>query len=369
MVTVKYEVTTGAGEDSIGKSELLSMTALRAILRSIAGIHCHKFSTSTFSLVGKTSNELAPASIGNGLSQAVIMQHTVGIDVFHTDHPKLAHNLMRKLVGKVRPSVSDAFMDMGYNLLGFSSFRCSLVQLRQLPLSLSQSLLASPEEARIGNSFASRERSKGFQTNINPNGFFGLWQRAIRYFSGQTDKPFTSRRSLNGTGANISCCPMNDSLDIPNLGESDAIILKRESKLRIGKAIIPTSAFETGIAWLLTCFYSSKERFESKVNPHSHILKDLGVDIGKALSSLFQLGYRNCLGVVIQGFLFLFPSVLAFLKQVVVEPVTLIQCRLHQMFLVRSRIEAILEGFKHQLYYSLIEDSIQGEDSGLSSAT
>jgi len=369
MVTVNYEVTTRTSEDSIGKSELLSMTASRAILRSIAGIHRHELPTSTFSLVGKTSNELAPASIGNRLSQAVIMQHTARIDVFYTDDPKLAHNLMRKLVGKVRPSIGDTLMDMSHNLFSPSSLRCSLVQPGQLSLSPSQSFLVYPEEAGIGDSFTSRERSERFQSNINSNSLFGLWQRAIRPFRGQTDKPFTSRCSLNGTDVNSSYCPMNFSFDIANLRKGDNIVSRREAKLRIGKAIIPTSAFEAWITSLLTCFNPPEEGLKCQINPHSYILEDLGVDIRKTISFLFQFGYRNCLGVVIQGFLFLLPSVFAFLKQVVIQPATFIQCRTHQMFLVRSRIETILECFKHHLYYSLIGDLIQGEDSGLSSAT
>lgn len=365
MVTVNYEVTTRTSEDSIRESELLPMPASGAILRSIGGVHCHELPTSTFSLVGKTGNELAPTSIGNRLSQAVIMQHTVGIDVFHADDPELIHNPMRELVGKVRPSIGDTLMDIGHNLFSPSSLWYSLIEQRQLPLSLSQSPLVCPEETGIGDSFPSGERSKGFQSHIDTDCPIRLAQRLIGNLAAKAHKPFASSTPAYIAGLDITDDrSVQDSLNVPDLRKHDVLIVQGESSLRVSEAVIPPSTSKAGIAGLFACLNPPEESFERQVNTDCHVLQDLAVDQAKGRALLFQDWNRHCLGMIVQGFLPRFPGVLALFQKIVVEPAALIQSCLQKMLLFGAWIDSVLECFKHHLYYSLIGALFQEEEAG-----
>lgn len=137
-------------------------------------------------------------------------------------------------------------------------------------------------------------------------------------------------------------------IDGPNLGHDHAIIM-RDGKTRLGEreTIVSITASKARVSWGVTSLHSTEKRLESQVNTYSHILQDLGMNAFKGGSLLFE--YRQALDLVIQGkpFAFLFPTLTAFLKQMVIEPATFFQNSTQLAGLLFGWVYPILKHFKH----------------------
>jgi len=351
MVSVENQPTTRTLVFSLGEGHLLPMPTLGAILRCVSRVYSDKLSTSVSSFVGKKCCKLSPGSIRDALGKAVVVNHTVDIQVFNSYDAEAINNTPAILVGKVRPSVRNTLVDMCNYLPPFTSGRSAFCFFGQSSLCLRQRLIIFSKEARVSNSLSSGQGSKAFQSDIDAHSFTRFWERLGFHFTSKGYKPLASACEPNTTGFDIALNrAMDDCLHCADLGQSDTIGIDRISTLGIGKAIIPTCSTKTRIARLFARLYPSKESLETEIDSHCHILQHLTMNGCKGRAFLLQRS--EGINLVIHGkrlFSF-FPSGLSLLQKMIVKPAALIQSVLHSSALACRGIESVAKSYLMHKY-------------------
>ncbi len=337
------------------------MTA-RAALRSAIGIDCNELSASFFRFTRECIEELSPTGISNRFSKVMIAEHPIDIKLLNGDNAKGINQFSGFLVNKVVSPVSDAFVDTADNLFRLASFRCPLIQLRQLSLTLSQSLLISSEKAGVGNLLSNREGSESLQSHVNAHRRIGWWQWLRFVFRGEAGVPLIILPS-DGAGADFAeGLAVHSNFHITHLGQVETAI-DMKSKLGIGEAVIPIIPLEAGIARLLPSLHSPEKSTEGFVKSVSHILKNLGVDIAETRALYFKLGDALALLEIGKRFLLFLPSILTLLKKLVIKPAAFIKLGLQKIGLVLGGIKSVFKSFLHNKYYILKEGGCQSDSS------
>jgi hypothetical protein len=139
--------------------------------------------------------------------------------------------------------------------------------------------------------------------------------------------------------------------------------IKGKPKLSVGETIVSAVPLESGIARGLPSLHSPKESTKCLVQPVSHILKNLGVDVVKTGAFLFKLSDSLALFEIRKRFSFLLPSISTFFKQLVIQPATFIKLGLQKISLMLGGIESIFKGFVHYKDYILNEGGCQADSS------
>jgi hypothetical protein len=98
----------------------------------------------------------------------------------------------------------------------------------------------------------------------------------------------------------------------------------------------------------LTCTHATEKRRHGQVHPHRHVLQDLAMHIGKTGALLLQVRQGAVLLVQTGAITRLLIRLLAFVKEVVIQPTTFLKRGFHSRLLGRSRIQAVLESFMHR---------------------
>ncbi len=279
----------------------------------------------------------------------MIVNHAIDFQVFHTDDSEAINDLATVLVREVVPFERDALMDTGHHFALVVPLTCALLRFGEFTLRLRQRLLFFAKEAGILNFFSSRERGEGLEPDIYAD-LFGTLRQALRLaFNGETHVPFAGTPPLNGAGLDLALDgTMIDHLDRADFREGyTAIMGDTEAALRIGETVVAMLATKAGIAGFLACFHTPKEGFEGQVNTYSDILQDLGVDMFKGGTLLFQYLERVVLLIARKTLALLLIGALALLKQMVIEPATLVKCFTEQSLLFLRRVNSILEHFMH----------------------
>ncbi len=74
---------------------------------------------------------------------------------------------------------------------------------------------------------------------------------------------------------------MDNCFDDPYFGKGNGVFVTGKTELGISKAVVSVPALESRVTRLFSCFYPSKEGFESEVDSYSDVLKNLGIDCFK----------------------------------------------------------------------------------------
>jgi len=306
--------------------------------------------TSLFRFVLDALSKLSPSYITNASihTTPVTIHHVLDLQLLDSNDAKLVNQLPCFLVDKVMPPVSYPFVDTGYDFLGLSSLRRSLIQFRQLSLSFNQRLPIYLKETRVWNFLTCRKSGEGGQPNIDAHGRIAFRQWLSGTFNSKTNIPFAGRL-YNRTGLDI---PKDGSMEFgfntSYLSELKAALFSCEPKLSIGKTIVSVIALKARVAgFLLSCLHPPEEALEALIQPISYILKYLGVGIFQARALRFKFRYPLALFEIRKPFLSLFPTIPAFLKQLIIEPTTFIKLTLKQSGLMFSRVESVFKGFIH----------------------
>ncbi len=147
----------------------LPMVAPAAILGCVGGIDFDPCSASFFRFARQSVKKSCPRCVVNALRKTMIVNHSLHMKVFDTDHTKSVDDLPGFLVGEVIPSELDTFMYSGNNLTVLASLGCAFRKLRMLALHFGQGLFFLAKEAGVRDLFPVRERSKGLQSDVNPD--------------------------------------------------------------------------------------------------------------------------------------------------------------------------------------------------------
>jgi len=158
------------------QGHLLPMSTYATCLTRIGRIDFDKRSASFFRFARELSKECRPRGICNAFGQTVIMNHSVDLQVFHTDDPETIYDLAAFLVGEVVSSEGDPLMHSCYDLAVLPSLRRALRKFGVFPLPVSQGFLFFTKEPGVFNLFTGRECSKRFESHVNTYLGRGFWQ-------------------------------------------------------------------------------------------------------------------------------------------------------------------------------------------------
>jgi hypothetical protein len=139
-----------------------------------------------------------------------------------------------------------------------------------------------------------------------------------------------------------------DQFERAELGETHTGIMgDAKARLRIGETVVASMTLEAWVAWLLTCFATSKEGFECQINTHSDVLQNLGMDGVERGALFFEHRIRGLLTRATHAFAVLLIGSFACFKQMVVEPSALFKRGFKTMELLFCWVYSIHNGFLH----------------------
>lgn len=331
-----------------GKRLLNQSTTPAASFGCMARVNQYDFTTGTFCLVREVLHQLVPGRIRDALSQAVILEHVLTVQLFESKYAVLVYQLAREFVRKVLTPVDDTLVNVLNSLTSFGSLRCAFLSLREFALRLRQFFLFLPEEAGVGYLLAVRKCYKTFQTNVNSYRFFGLRQRFRFNFTRQVGVPVANRIPANVERLDVPANrTVQNYLDHANLGQVQTVVSKLKARLRECETVIPAISPKAGVARLLACLYSTKERLKRQVNPGADFLLNLRVYVLHLWSLVFPPRKQFYCVVMRDRPLLLFPGVLAGSKRLVIHPPAQFKRVRQPGLLALRREKAILKGHSH----------------------
>src|SRR6266700_161347 len=155
-----------------GLGDLLA--ADRTGLRCAGRIHLDQRPTSFRRFVGHDRDELAPASIVNGLGQHRAGQ-PLDVQIFDGDQPVRLNQRVRRLVMEVTPLIGDVAMHPRYCLACFQSPPRALLASRELPLGQAQPSFSHAQVTWIGDLGPVAQDSECRQPDVDTDGQVGRW--------------------------------------------------------------------------------------------------------------------------------------------------------------------------------------------------
>lgn len=327
------------------------MSTFAASLAGIGRVNFNEGSASFFRFAGQHTKETRPGRVTNAFGKGVVVQHPVDVQILNRNSPELVYHLSAVLVREVGSMPPDALMHPGYNLSFGLTPWCAFNFFGKFALGLCQSRFFFSKETGVLNLLSVREGSKGFKANINTDlgrtrgqnlGFYSLTAKA--------NIPFTCAAPGEGDGFRLA--PQRSvqlNLDMPNLAnyQHRAFQLNAGRGLGKGYAVIAAKPFEAGIARLLTGFNPTEEGLHGKVKPHSYILQDLGVDVGKGRTGQFKSREFTKLVILLWGFTTLFVAGFTLTKPVVKEPTAIFKLSIKQGFLLSGGPYSVFERLSH----------------------
>lgn len=346
MIAVQHNPAAGAPIGSLRQRHLLPMAALAAILAGVGRVHGNELTTSICCFVRQKRAELRPRRVTDAFGKAVVMHHSVDIQVFHRDNLEPIDDLPTVLMCKIPAPIGNTLMHMGDGLPKFSSSRRAFRFLAHLPLDVSKVAFILAEEARVIDGFPGRQRSEGRQSNINAHGWFWCTRNdGIGHFAGEGHEPLAGAAAPNTARLDRSLDrPVQNQAYLADLGEAYHVPVERKAGLRVAEGVVAVAPTEAGKARILACLEPTKEGFERQVNPHGHILQDLAMHIGKRRTQCLEQGQTPRLIVVCEGAAAALVHDAPLLQQQVVQPPTLIKLALHGGFLCLRRSQSVLKG-------------------------
>src|SRR5437588_1182415 len=266
-------MTAWTSEDTNIQGHGLSMSTGATGLTRVGRVHFDKLSPSFFRFARQFAEELRPRGIGNAFGKAMVMGHTINVQVFHANRTETVYDLPRLLVSEVVTPELDTLMYPRDNLAVFSPFRRALRKLTMLALHLCQGFLFLPEKAGMSNLLSIGESSKGLQADVNAHLSSNRFKPLRLTLATKRDVPLAGRGTVHRTRFDFAFHrTVVDHLDAANLGEAYTFIVRHtKAALREGETIISALAFEARIAGVLGMFSdSTKEGLESLINTHGH---------------------------------------------------------------------------------------------------
>ncbi len=168
-----------------------NMTAVSTAFRTgKPSVNLYQCATIPLTFVLQLTNQLAPATISNRLSQLVIFHHVLHRQVLNRNHLVFAYQLSRQLVQKIFAGVGNLSLNSCHRPSCFISIFRAFDATRQNFLSLSQLKTKAFKVKRIGYLLTVTGGNQRRDSNIYSNPFVRGWQSFNRWvFNQQGDKP------------------------------------------------------------------------------------------------------------------------------------------------------------------------------------
>jgi hypothetical protein len=352
-----------------------ALSATRAVLRGIPWVYVCYSTTGACCLVCRDPHKLSPGDVSNRLCQAVVLHHVGNLERFKGQDAMSIDQCSGCLVAKVIAPVSNALMDTRHDLAtlrtrwrpcatAWAQAVCGLplLGLGKTALRFCQGLLVCLKAARVGNLFASAQSGKIRQSHINANGALIGWQRHCISLDREACIPLSTRCASEGQGFNRALnWPMQHKPQHPNFRDTQEACLHGKARLLKGEAVIASRSMKTREARLFSRFDTTEKRFIGQVYPLLGILQDLTMHLRQRRTFPLPLGqHRMCL-VERQGFLPLFPRLLAMGQRLVVDLTAGVQGLIQQRVLAFRGEKSVLHSCTHERYYLMHCISVQAQ--------
>ncbi len=254
------------------------------VLRCVAGVNSDHLTSGTLSLLREDGTEHRPTRVRDRLGEAVVFDHAPDVEFLDGNHAKAVDQSSSDLVNKIMTPVAHPLMDTRENSVGFLSRRASLFCFSLFPASLCESIFIAAEEARIVYELAIGQRQERVEASVKAHGFSRLRQEVALLFHREAHEPLVAD-AVNAARLDLARKrPVQTHLDravrLSDFGQAQTAVDDREPCAWEAETIVPVT-FSTREARGLSCLYPAKERLESEVNAHRHILKNLAMHLGK----------------------------------------------------------------------------------------
>ena len=241
------------------------------------------------------------------------------------------------------------FVNSCYDLTMLLTFGGAFRKLAMCALDVLQGLLFTAKETGVLNFFCIGEGCKGFESYINPY-LCAEWVKTLGVtLTRKGDLPLAGTALMQrGCLDDPTHRTMVHHFDGADFGERHTVVMRDAyPRLRIAHRVIASVAFETGIAWLLTCFDAAKERLHAQINTYCDILQHLRMNGTQRGTLFFQHRIGGLLPITTQVLALLLIRCFAVLKQVVIEPSALFKRGLKRGELFFGWVNPILKVLYH----------------------
>lgn len=346
MITIKNKIAARTGVSALGKRFLLLVPTPTTILARVGGIDCHILTTSVCCFVRQAIGKSRPCRVLNGLSQTVVMYHSINGKILNRDYLKSVDYLPAFLVDKVMALIRYSLVNVRDALAVFGTLWRTFFVLCHATLFFGERLLFQTEEARVFNLLAIGKSGERCKPNVDANPFitFRKWFRF--YFTSNCHEPLACGCPPHSAGFRHSLkwsVLLNFNTSDFRKGKTLTRQFAPTRPLWISDAIVPTLAFETGVArFFPSGLYAPKVRFERKVNTDSYILQNLRVHLWKVRAIFFPRGNVPLLFKARKRFAIYIISGFSLLKQSVIQVATRFQGLQKNCLLCPSWIHPIL---------------------------
>jgi hypothetical protein len=278
MITTTDQSALITFVNSNRQGHLLPVAAFATNLARVSWINSFKRTPGAFSLGLCHLEKVPPGHVIDCLREMVVFQHPTNVQTLDRDRVKSSDKIGRNLVVKIIATARYFQVRLGYfDSLPGAPLR-SLFLARKPPLLSLQVVQRVLEMARILDLFAGRERGKTGYPDIHANGSSGrrqlFWfrylannQRIPAVNTARDPKLFALSFDLAGEPDAASSDARNRKFVAFDRARPDLLVFLRES-------VITVFALESGKAWLLSIFDTSKESFKSFVKAFERILLD-----------------------------------------------------------------------------------------------
>ena len=345
-ITVHLQSAMGTRMNPFAQIFFDQRPAPRAHLRGVPGIDCDYSPTGAFSLVGAHVHESIPGGIHDRTVQGTPgfgFDHILNFEVFKDQGFVGADQLPGGLVQEVVSLIADLLGNLLKDFPRLPSLRRGFLRPGNLAVCLFEPLFGFLGELRVLYFFPVGKRNEGRATEVDTNDAFPTPLTCCRFsLLDREDRVPFIHFPLYGEpldSGRLRKLPMKDDGDIPNLGEMKNVPLQREAGLGVRERLVPTLPLEPRIAGLLSVLCPSEERSKGKIDALMNICEYLRMRLFEFRLFPFPFGKKPHRVVTGEGFLLLFPRLLAKGKRLVVRPTTKLKSAGHEPVLGRRGLE------------------------------
>jgi len=350
QITMTNQTTHGTLELSLTEGHIHDMSTVVAGSACVSWVHSDDFSTACYCLVGEHLGEPRPRSIVNVLTETMITNHPLDVQVLDTNSLVSPSEGAGEFVEEVAPLVF-------YPLMQSGNFETSLLPVvatfdlaTETSLQSHQTMFTLEKIAGICYDRAIGQRGIVLQPNIHADLPPSMLDLRNLNLAGEHSKPLTGMISLDGQSLNSSLGrTVQHNRDVPDFGAVEPLVVgELETTLRIGDAMHLT--LEAGKPLLFSILLTPTIKvFECLVHTVGHILENLREHFRMlptqilVETKLADTLLRRLVCVDIQ------------LKKLIIDFLTDIECRIQSFLLFPTRIQPVL--IHSQLHENILEQT------------
>ncbi len=327
-----------------------SMPTTTTRLTGISRVHSYETTPGPFCLDVQHTAKTSPCRITDTFSQTMIVEQAVDFQVLNRNQPEAVDYTTGMLVSEVASTPANTLMHSRHDFTTLRSSQRTLLLFGECALRFGKCLFLSTKEAWVGNLLPCGESGERLQSNVYPHLLTRHWQRGRLPLTGEGSVPLTRTTPTyaHRPGGAFEGA-VKHYLHRPHFGQVKLIANKFSSVaiLRVADRIVSTVAAKSGIAPPLSSLHPTEEGLKGQFYPLGNVLQYLAMHPFERRTSLLE-ERDTSLSLVPTGIAaFLFMSLFAVGKRVVVQPATFLKHLAHGSGLRFRWINSVQERLSH----------------------